>query len=46
MSALNLPERTMSAPSCEYPGLDELSYFFHDGTFTHACGRICFKDRR
>lgn len=27
-----------------YRGLDELTYPFHDGTFTVTqCGRICFK---
>jgi putative transposase len=30
-----------------YRGLDELTYPFHDGTFTVTqCGRICFKGRK
>jgi putative transposase len=30
-----------------YRGLDELSYPFHDGTFTvTTCGRICFKGQK
>ncbi len=30
-----------------YHGLDELTYPFHDGTFTVTqCGRICFKGRK
>ena len=30
-----------------YRGLEELSYPFHDGTFTvTTCGRICFKGQK
>jgi putative transposase len=30
-----------------YRGLEELTYPFHDGTFTGThCGRICFKRRK
>ena len=30
-----------------YRGLEELTYPFHDGTFTVTrCGRICFKGRK
>ena len=30
-----------------YRGLDELTYPFHDATFTVTqCGRICFKGRK
>jgi putative transposase len=47
--ALNMkvPAEVYGRSARAYRGLEELSYPFHDGTFTVTqCGRICFKGRK
>jgi putative transposase len=44
---MKVPADLYARSSRIYRGLEELSYPFHDGTFTVTqCGRICFKGRK
>jgi len=45
--AMKVPADLYARSSRVYRGLDELTYPFHDATFTVTqCGRICFKGRK
>ena len=45
--AMKVPADVYARSSRVYRGLEELTYPFHDGTFTVTqCGRICFKGRK
>jgi putative transposase len=45
--AMKVPADVYARASRVYRGLEELTYPFHDGTFTVTqCGRICFKGRK
>jgi putative transposase len=45
--AMKVPADVYARSSRLYRGLEELTYPFHDGTFTVTqCGRICFKGRK
>jgi putative transposase len=45
--AMKVPADLYARSPRLYRGLDELTYPFHDGTFTVTqCGRICFKGRK
>jgi putative transposase len=44
---MKVPADVYARSSRVYRGLEELTYPFHDGTFTVTqCGRICFKGRK
>jgi putative transposase len=44
---MKMPADVYARSTRLYRGLDELTYPFHDGTFTVTqCGRICFKGRK
>jgi putative transposase len=45
--AMKVPADVYTRSARVYRGLEELTYPFHDGTFTVTqCGRICFKGRK
>jgi putative transposase len=45
--AMRVPADLYTRSPRRYRGLEELTYPFHDGTFTVTqCGRICFKGRK
>jgi putative transposase len=45
--AMKVPADVYARSTRVYRGLEELTYPFHDGTFTVTqCGRICFKGRK
>ena len=45
--AMKVPADLYGPSDRRYHGLEELTYPFHDGTFTVTqCGRICFKARK
>ena len=45
--AMRVPAEVYRRSARPYRGLEELTYPFHDGTFTVTqCGRICFKGRK
>jgi putative transposase len=45
--AMRVPADVYARSARVYRGLEELTYPFHDGTFTVTqCGRICFKGRK
>jgi len=44
---MKVPADVYARASRVYRGLEELTYPFHDATFTVTqCGRICFKGRK